>query len=194
MTRGDQTRERILEKAAALFNQRGYAGTSFSELMAATGLQKGGLYRHFANKEELAAEAFRFAWNKTVARRSAGLSECTSSTDLLRRMVANFVHAPRELPGGCPLMNTAIDTDDTNPALQNLAHGALREWRGMLEKAVKRGQRTGEIRSGISPTTVARTMIGGLEGALMIARLENHRKPLLEAEAQLNHFIDSLRP
>jgi TetR/AcrR family transcriptional regulator, transcriptional repressor for nem operon len=189
---GDQTRQRILEKAAALFNQHGYAGTPFSKLMAATGLQKGGLYRHFANKEELATEAFRYAWAMTIARRSAGLSECTSSTDLLRRMVANFVHAPRELPGGCPLANTAIDADDGNPELLRLAQEALREWRGVIEKAVKKGQRVSEIRSEVSAAEVARTLIGGLEGALMISRIENHRAALLEAETRLNLFIDSL--
>lgn len=176
-----------------MFNQHGYAGTPLSELMAATGLQKGGLYRHFANKEELATEAFRLAWSKAVARRSAGLSECASSTQFLRQMVANFVHAPRELPGGCPLMNTAVDADDSNPALLKLAQGALREWRGMIEKAVKKGQRAGEIRTDISAASVARTLIGDMEGALMIARIENHRAPLLEAEARLNLFIDSLQ-
>lgn len=193
MAGGDQTRQRILEKAAALFNQHGYAGTPLSELMAATGLQKGGIYRHFVNKKELATEAFRYAWTTTTARRSAGLSECASCTEFLRRMVANFVHASGKLPGGCPLANTAIDADDSNPELLKLAQGALREWRGVIEKAVKNGQDAGEIRSEVSATEVARTLIGGLEGALMIARIENHRSALLEAETRLNQFIDSLQ-
>ena len=62
MTKGEQTRRRIVEAAAPVFNKRGYEGASLSELMAATGLKKGGIYRHFASKEELAAEAFDYTW------------------------------------------------------------------------------------------------------------------------------------
>src|ERR1700743_3353151 len=53
-TRGEATRRRIVKQSAAVFNRRGYSGTSMSELMEATGLEKGGLYRHFASKEDLA--------------------------------------------------------------------------------------------------------------------------------------------
>jgi TetR/AcrR family transcriptional repressor of nem operon len=62
MTKGEQTRRRIVEAAAPIFNIRGYEGASLSELMAATGLKKGGIYRHFSSKEELAAEAFDYTW------------------------------------------------------------------------------------------------------------------------------------
>ena len=64
MTKGERTRQEIVRNAAPLFNTKGYEGTSLSDLMAATGLQKGGIYRHFASKEELAAEAFDYAWGK----------------------------------------------------------------------------------------------------------------------------------
>ena len=64
MSKGDQTRERIIAKAAELFNQRGLEGTSMADLMKATGLEKGGIYRHFASKEAVAAEAFDYAWKQ----------------------------------------------------------------------------------------------------------------------------------
>ena len=53
----EQTRQRIVAEAAPVFNQRGYAGSSLADLMKATGLEKGGIYRHFSSKEELAGEA-----------------------------------------------------------------------------------------------------------------------------------------
>ncbi len=61
MRKGEATRQRIIAEAAPIFNQRGFDGCSMQDLMTATGLEKGGLYRHFSNKEELASEAFRFA-------------------------------------------------------------------------------------------------------------------------------------
>jgi TetR/AcrR family transcriptional repressor of nem operon len=58
VSKGDETRERIIARAAPLFNQRGYAGAAMSDIMAATGLEKGGIYRHFGSKESLAHPSF----------------------------------------------------------------------------------------------------------------------------------------
>jgi len=57
MRKGRQTRQEIIRKAAPIFNQRGYDAAALSHLMRATGLEKGGIYRHFESKQQLAAEA-----------------------------------------------------------------------------------------------------------------------------------------
>ena len=59
MSKAQETKTRIIEQAATLFNQQGYSGTSVSDLMRATGLQKGGIYNHFVSKDELALEALK---------------------------------------------------------------------------------------------------------------------------------------
>src|SRR5260370_38097521 len=66
MRKGEQTRREIIRKAAPIFNQRGYDGAALSDLMRATGLEKGGIYRHFESKQQLAAEAFDHAWTLTI--------------------------------------------------------------------------------------------------------------------------------
>jgi TetR/AcrR family transcriptional regulator, transcriptional repressor for nem operon len=48
MSKGEETRHRIVTEAAMLFNRRGFEGGSLSELMKPTGLEKGGIYRHAA--------------------------------------------------------------------------------------------------------------------------------------------------
>src|SRR5271168_2982969 len=119
MTKGEQTRREIVRKAAPLFNQKGFAGTSLADLMDATGLQKGGIYRHFCSKEELAVEAFDYAWQKAVSGRLDGVVELPDAVDRLNKMVENFVHKRSGLvPGGCPLLNTAVEADDGNPILR----------------------------------------------------------------------------
>jgi hypothetical protein len=44
-----------------IYNQRGYAGTSLNDIIADTGIKKGGIYRHFTNKDEIALEAYNYA-------------------------------------------------------------------------------------------------------------------------------------
>src|SRR5579862_197704 len=69
LTKGEQTRKKIVAAAAPIFNKRGYEGSSLNDLMEATGLKKGGIYRHFSSKEELAAEALDYTWEAALQTR-----------------------------------------------------------------------------------------------------------------------------
>jgi AcrR family transcriptional regulator len=192
MTKGEATRQRIIAEAAPIFNQRGYAGCSMQDLMEATGLEKGGIYRHFANKEELAAEAFRYALAQSVKVRTEHLSEIPGAVAKLRRVIELFVEEPSAVAGGCPLMNTAIDADDGNPALRGLALKGIQAWRMRLCRIVEAGVKAGEIRKRTEPRRVANTIIATLEGALMISRLERSKDALRDAQAMLDGVLDGI--
>jgi TetR/AcrR family transcriptional repressor of nem operon len=193
MRKGELTRQRIVAAAAPIFNQRGFAGCSMQDLMEVTGLEKGGLYRHFSSKEELAAEAFKFALSQIVKTRTGDLGHIDGSVEKLLYIVERFVEAPSPLPGGCPLMNTAIDADDGNPVLRELAAHAIRDWKARLAKIVEEGLRRGEIRKGVEPGRVANNIVATLEGALMISRIEGGRKALKDARATLQDMLGGLR-
>src|SRR5690349_17084819 len=110
--------------------------------MDATGLQKGGIYRHFSGKEELAAAAFDYSWQKAVNGRLEGVENIGHSVDRLKKMIDNFVELRSGLvPGGCPLMNTAIEADDGNPMLRNRARKALQAWATRLSRIATEGIR-----------------------------------------------------
>src|SRR5271154_3480190 len=150
--RGNATRRRIVEQSAPVFNRHGYSGTSMSALMAATGLKKGGLYRHFESKEDLAAAAFDYAWETVSEPRRRGIENCTTAIEKLLLLVKNFVEQPpRTLPGGCPVLNTAIDSDDGNEVLRGKARAALNQWRAAIADIVREGQRNGELGDEIDP-------------------------------------------
>src|SRR5882724_12573511 len=118
MTKGEQTRRKIVEAAAPIFNQHGFEGSSLNALMDATGLKKGGIYRHFASKEELAAEAFDYTWKAAWDSRMAGVDDQPNGIEQIRRYIANFVDSRAPVPGGCPILNTAVDADDGSSVLR----------------------------------------------------------------------------
>jgi AcrR family transcriptional regulator len=75
--RGRASRERIVERAAELVAERGVAGTSLDEVLAAAGASKSQLYHYFADRDELVEAA--------VARRCAQvLGELTHALGMLR--------------------------------------------------------------------------------------------------------------
>jgi AcrR family transcriptional regulator len=192
MTKGEATRQRIIAEAAPIFNRRGFAGCSLQELMEATGLEKGGIYRHFESKEELAVEAFRYALAQSVKVRTEHLESIPDALDKLREVVRKFVETPSAVAGGCPLMNTAIDADDGNPVLRELALQGFQDWRERLSAIVREGVRRGEIRRGTQAKRVANTIIATLEGALMISRLEGTREALKDARLALEGMLEGI--
>jgi TetR/AcrR family transcriptional repressor of nem operon len=191
MTKGEQTRRRIVEAAAPIFNTRGYEGASLSELMAATGLKKGGIYRHFASKEELAAEAFDYTWDAAWKVRLLHLDEKANGIEKLKQYIANFVDRRGPVAGGCPVLNTAIEADDGNPVLRAHAAKALRFWLSRLQAIVEQARKRGETRPEVDPKAVATVIVASLEGALMMSRLQRNDEPLRAVQSHLSRYLES---
>ena len=164
---------------------------SFSDLMRATGLEKGGIYRHFASKEELAAEAFDYAWRETLEARIHDLDSIANSVDRLKQLVVNFVERRGIIPGGCPLLNTAIDTDDGNSVLRERARSALGGWRDYVVSIIRTGIRAREIRPRTDAKKLATLIISSLEGAIMVYRLERDEEPLRAVRAHLDNYLET---
>ena len=192
MNKGEMTRQRIIVEAAPIFNQRGYAGCSMQDVMEATGLEKGGIYRHFESKEELAAEAFKFAISEAFRVRRQGADAIENRLERIKYLVKRFVEVPSPLPGGCPLMNAAIDSDDGNAVLRGLAREAIADWKKRLCANVREGIERGEIREGTEPRRISNVVVAALEGALMISRIEKNRAAVLDAAAVLEGVLDGI--
>lgn len=191
MSKGEQTRSNIIRKSAPLFNQKGYEGTSLSDLMEATGLQKGGIYRHFSSKEELATEAFDYSWGRAVSGRLDGVAEVPDCVNRLKKMIDNFVELRAGLvPGGCPLINTAVEADDGNAALRARAKKALQNWTARLSNITLEGIKKQQIDHRVDPLKLSQLIIGSLEGALLVSRLENSDGPLHAIKQHLAEYLE----
>jgi len=190
--KGDETRQEIIRKAAPIFNRKGYSGAALSDLMRATGLEKGGIYRHFESKQELAVDAFAHAWKISFDARFEGTEVISNTVDRLKQIVRNFRDRRAGLvPGGCPLLNTAIDSDDSNPPLRAKARQALSSWLDRLQSIAEEGKRRGEVRSEVDSAKLATLIVSTLEGSLMVSRLQRKEEPLDSACRHLEEYLES---
>ncbi|HNP74579.1 MAG TPA: TetR/AcrR family transcriptional regulator [Kouleothrix sp.] len=193
MSKGEQTREMIVARAAPLFNRQGYAGASMADIMRATGLEKGGIYNHFASKNDLALAAFDYSIGLVKQRFARALDGKRHAIDRLHAIIAVFREMIDDpiVPGGCPVMNTAIEADDTHPELSAHARLAMSDWFAMTRRVVAKGVERGELRAGAEPEAVATLMISTLEGAIMLSRLYGDPAHIHRAIAHLEWYIDS---
>ncbi len=173
MSKGEQTREMILAQAAQIFNRQGYFGSSLSDIMHETGLEKGGIYNHFSSKEQLALEAFDFSVDLVRQRTRLALAGKVNAVDRLLAIVAVFQGLIEDplLGGGCPILNTAVEADDAQPALRERARNAMDSWRETIHRIVKKGIDRQEIRPGVDADALATLLISSLEGAIMMSKL-----------------------
>ncbi len=192
MRKGEQTRQDIIRKAAPIFNQKGYDGAALSDLMRATGLEKGGIYRHFESKEELAGDAFEHAWKVAIEKRFGGTDQIPNTVDRLKQIVRNFRDRRTGLvAGGCPLLNTAVDCDDGNPKLRAKARQALSSWLDRMQSIAEEGKRRGEIRSDVDSGKLATLIASTLEGSHMVSRLQKKEGPRDLAVRHLEEYLEN---
>jgi TetR/AcrR family transcriptional repressor of nem operon len=190
VTKGERSRQKIVETAAVLFNQKGFTGCSMGDIVAASGMEKGTLYGHFSTKEELALLAFDYAWKDTSDKRLRDVDTVSNALDKLKLHVDNYVNTP-SFPGGCPLLNFAVDADDGNLALRTSVRKALKGWEDFLAKIVKDGQSAGEINPEIEPHSVANLVISTLEGATVLARINKRSSALDDAQRHLSLYLET---
>ena len=193
MRKGERTRDMIVARAAPLFNSRGYFGSSLSDIMRATGLEKGGIYNHFEGKDDLAVQAFDYAAGLIRRRLRAAVEEQEHAADRLLAIISVFRANVEDPPvaGGCPVLNTAVEADDAHPLLRERARAALDGWSGLIRETVLRGLRAGEIRPGTDPDAVATLLIATLEGAIMLTKLYGDPVHMRRAVEHLTAYIDT---
>lgn len=188
MKKGKVTREMIVEKAAELFNSMGYFRASMSDLMEATGLEKGGIYNHFSSKDELAVAAFDHAVKVFGKRIQNTVEEREAPMERLFAFIEGFKSNVFDPPiaGGCPLLNCAIENDDGNPLLNERSRGAAEKLMSYLERLIIAGQDAGEIARLHQARHVATFIVSSLEGGIMLSRL-------YKDNARMEFVADSLK-
>ncbi len=180
VSKADQTRQFIIQTTAPLFNKKGFHGTSLSDLENATGLTKGSLYGNFKDKEDISIEAFRYSIKKVkdlVRTELTGVSTYKKQLQALLDFYSRYVF-DSPVPGGCPLLNTAIEADDDHTSMRRVVTKELVSTINFITTLIQKGIRSGEFKKGIRPKDIAYSFFCAIEGAIMFSRVERSREPM----------------
>jgi len=194
LSKADRTRQFIVETTAGIFNKKGYAGTSLSDLTQVTGLTKGSIYGNFKNKEEVAVAAFEYNISKVRKQIMQLIRKAPTYHEKLM-VYAKVYHSFTTVnfpEGGCPILNTAVDADDTNPVLKEKAARVILRWKKSIEELIQAGIAAGEFRKDIDTTQTALSIIALIEGGIMIAKVTNTPANLDTVLKTVNNIITEL--
>lgn len=175
-----RTRKLILERAAPLFNRKGFDGTSMADLEAVTGLTKGALYGNFHDKEAIAGEAFGYAMDAVREQMRSSLRAVPNAKGKLTAMLdffARYVFEP-PIPGGCPLLNTAVEADDHRLSMRPRVAAEIMQVIDFIATLLRQGMDDGEFKKDTNATEIAYTFFCAIEGAIMFSRVEGSSEPM----------------
>lgn len=177
LSKAERTRQFIIEASAPVFNVKGYAGTSMSDITEATGLTKGSIYGNFENKEEVALAVFDYNYgcvSRAVALQAAKANTYEGKLLAYARVYDSFMRGDT-IKGGCPILNTAVEADDTNVPLKEKAAKALNKWKKSITDIISQGIEAGEFKAGIEIEEIALSVIALIEGGIMISKATGNR-------------------
>jgi AcrR family transcriptional regulator len=176
--RGSETRRRILEVAAEAFADRGYAGTSLSDVLKASGVTKGGFYFHFPSKEALALAALRHKQEQWTSAVMAAVLRHPRAVDQLDAMVEALCDLHEQDRACRAISRLCTELGDGHPELRPQLSTQLTTWMDMVAAVVRRGQDEGDIRPEVEPAVAAEIAVESFIGLETVAEVLTGRADL----------------
>ena len=168
--RGRASRERIVERAAELFAERGVAETSLDDVLTAAGAGKSQLYHYFSGRDELVEAAVGLRCTQVLAGLTQALGRVASLAGLTQAL-AGFVAGFEQmgLPG-CPIGSLAAEVAERNEGARLRAAAAFDAWEGLFADALERMRQQGELRADASPAVLATALLASIEGGMVLSQ------------------------
>ncbi|MDQ8739442.1 TetR/AcrR family transcriptional regulator [Paenibacillus sp. LHD-38] len=188
MGKGQDTKEHIIRQSAGLFNTKGYAGTTLSDIIERCQVRKGGIYNHFENKDEIALAAFDYSFAQLRNLLAEAMAAWSTRADKLLAICDVYVTLIEQdvCEGGCPILNTAVENDDGHPLLKQRAQHAMTELMTALGKMIREGIELQEFRSDVDVKAACSVIIALVEGGLMLSKL-------FDDNIHIRHCTDQVR-
>ncbi|MBP8646644.1 MAG: TetR/AcrR family transcriptional regulator [Syntrophobacteraceae bacterium] len=186
-------KEKIILEATRLFSLKGYMSTSIQDIMAASGVSKGGLYNHFKSKEELfraVVDHARAVWRE---RNLVGLDQTSSPVEKLVRLIENYgenyLLDAEAFPGGCFFINLSVDLDDQDPNLAMEIESGFSSLRKMILRLLEESKRRGELKEGVSVNDVGEVVFAAVMGAAVTYGQGKSRLQLNRTITAIIHYL-----
>jgi TetR/AcrR family transcriptional regulator, transcriptional repressor for nem operon len=191
INKGERTKKFIIEQSSSLFNKNGYKSTSIAEIMEATGLKKGGIFYHFESKDDLAKASFSYSlmtlkenYLEAIKSKDRACEQFEAFTTIFRTLLNDDI-----IVGGCPLMNAAIEADDSNILIEDSIKEGFTGLINIIKDIIEFGKSQNEIDEHVDSEHMAVFILSSFEGALALSRLYKDKRYLDMVMMQINAML-----
>jgi TetR/AcrR family transcriptional regulator, transcriptional repressor for nem operon len=192
----ERTRQRLLQAAFREVYRYGFQSAGIDTILASTDVTKGALYYHFKSKEalgyaiieEIIAEMTADRWLRPLQR-----STDKDPIDALIGVVQAIPHQPRDVKGGCPLVNLTQEMSQLDEKFRKRLEKIFHAWQAEVAIALRRGQSRGTVRSDVDPEETASFLVAMVEGYEVLAKNAQDAKVWNMGIKNIVSWLNSLR-
>ena len=194
-SKGEITKQKVLETARELFYLNGYNNTSIDDILKASKIKKGNLYFHFRSKEALGyavIEGYLKDEIRTVDDVFAGPG---SPMERLYRLFETFKKnlSDRGCRGGCPIGNFAIEMSDIHNGFRKKINRIFDAWLERLVKLLNEAKQANELPSSIDTKAMACFIVAVWEGGVMLVKTRKDPRVMGDCIKSLKGIVEACR-
>lgn len=162
----------VIDQAMQVFWEKGYAATSISDILEATGIKRGSLYNAFEGKHDLFLQSIlkyeNQRWQNLLRQLETVEDPREAILIFVDRTVQDTLSDPEKK--GCMLVNTALDYSLHDDEVQKIVSDAVKQRIAFFENFIKRGQEQGVIPDSVQPRPTAKALVALLVGIRVLGR------------------------
>lgn len=162
----------VLDQAIRVFSERGYHGTSISDLAHATGLAQGSLYKAFKDKQAIFLAAFEHYRAQRSERLRQAMGEQGTGLERLRRVLVFYADSAQGAQGrqGCLVVGSIAELSTFPVPVARHIQRALKRNEALLADLLRQGQEDGSVASHLDLEASARTLLCLAQGMRLVGK------------------------
>ncbi|MFD0783952.1 TetR/AcrR family transcriptional regulator [Micromonospora azadirachtae] len=187
--KGQATRARILEHAAALIYAEGVHATNNEKLRRAAGVSGSQINHYFPTKESLVLAVIQWQAERVLGLHRSEQFDGLESLEGFRKWAAFYIGYERAYHEGCSLGSLASEIIKTDLDVHDEFADAFAQWREIFRDALLRLQRRGRLSNEADPERLASLLLAAFQGGMLLAQVARDIAPLRDAlEAALDYI------
>jgi TetR/AcrR family transcriptional repressor of nem operon len=195
-SKGMETRQDIIEKSLQVFSVKGYFNTSINDILAVTGLTKGGLYGHFRSKEDIWYAVYNQAvmiWHDIVLK---GAEDITDPLERIEKTIEkdmkNYLGAD-VFNGGCFFFNMLVELSGQSSSMAKSILKGFIKFSGLIKGWLKEADEKGMLKDALNLDEIAHFIVIALNGAAPLYAATRDSSVWKQTISQLHYYINELR-
>ncbi len=197
VTRGEKTRQALIDAAFAEIHRHGYRAASLNDILGAANCTKGSLYHHFPDKHALGLAAASENIEAFIAENwLTPLAETTDPLTTIRGIIQRHVagETMKDIRLGCPMQNLSQEMAPLDEDFRHYLNGVFNRWTDAIADALRRGMAAGTVRQSIDPHGLATIIVATHQG--MISLIKTAQDPMVGANSAPTFFnlLETMRP
>lgn len=182
----------VLERAMLAFWTQGYEATSMSDLVAATGINRGSIYTAFTSKRKLFLQALRHYDRLYRKDYLEHVAQTQSPKEAITAVFEEAARRPRKhaIPGGCLLVNTALELSPHDPEVRAFIDASFKAVEDFFFRMIEAGKREGTVAQAISSRETAQALLGLFLGLRVLTRAKPRRAAIEAIVSQARAMLE----